>query len=126
VNDLPFSEKDGFAIVHLPDHFGQNDWLAFRSLVNRQFIDNGRIHLIVDCEDNDDLPSIAFGSLTSLSRDFRRINGSLFLVHVSERIRMVLNRTRMDKILPIHGTMTEVFRKGERAGAALPKTAPST
>ena len=25
---------------------------------------------------------------------------------------MVLNRTRMDRILPIHGTMTEVFRKG--------------
>jgi len=124
MNDLPFSEKDGYAIVHLPDHFGQNDWLAFRNLVNRQFIDNGRIHVIVDCEDNDDLPSIAFGSLTSLSRDFRRINGSLFLVHVSERIRMVLSRTRMDKILPIHGTMTEVFRKTDRPAAPAPRPTP--
>lgn len=120
MNDLPFSEKDGYAIVQLPDHFGQNDWLAFRNHINRQFIDQGRIHVIVDCEENDDLPSIAYGSLTSLSRDFRRINGSLFLVHVSERIRMVLNRTHMDKILPIHGTMTEVFRKGDHQGAPRP------
>jgi anti-anti-sigma regulatory factor len=84
MNDLPFSEKDGYCIVHLPDHLCQNDWLAFRNLVNRQFIDHGRIHVIVDCEENDDLPSIAYGSLTSLSRDFHRINGSLYLVHVSE------------------------------------------
>jgi anti-anti-sigma factor len=124
MNDLHFTEKDGYAIVHLPSHYSQNDWLAFRNHVNRQFIDNGRIQLIVDCEDNDDLPSIAFGSLTSLSRDFRRINGSLSLVHVSERIRRVLNRTRMDRILPIHGTMTEVFRKGDQAGAPRPHPAP--
>ncbi len=125
MNDLPFSEQDGYAIVQLPDHFCQNDWLAFRNLVNRQFIDSGRIHVIVDCEENDDLPSIAYGSLTSLSRDFRRIDGSLHLVHVSERIRKVLNRTHMDKILPIHGTMTEVFRSERRSAPQPPLTPPS-
>ena len=110
---------NGQCVIELPGHFDQNDWLGFRDQVNRQFIDSGVQHVIIDCEEAVELPSIAFGSLASLCRDFSRINGSLYLVHVSERNRMVMTRTRMDKLLPIHGTLTEVFRK-----SSAPRTGP--
>jgi anti-anti-sigma factor len=117
--ELTSDEKDGQAIIHLPDQLSQNDWLDFRDQVNRQFIDRGIHHVIIDCERNADMPSIAFGSLTCLSRDFRRINGSLYLVHVSERNRRVLTRTRMDQILPIYGTLTEAFRNPNSSKRAI-------
>lgn len=108
---LVTTEKDGHVVVQLPPGLSQEDWLGFRDHMHRQFMDRGIIDLVIDCESSPELPSIAFGSFTSLSRDLRRSGGSLHLVHVSERIRQVLTRTRMDEYLPIRGTLTEVIRR---------------
>jgi anti-anti-sigma factor len=113
MNELPFSEHDGHVVIQLPNHLDQNDWMSLRDLINRQFVDRGMNRIIVDCEQCANLPSIAFGTFTSLSRDLHRMRGSLHLVHVSERIRVVLTRTRMDGLLAVHGTLTEVIRKRE-------------
>lgn len=113
MRELPYTEDGGHAVIHLPDDLDQNDWLSLRDLIHRQFVDRGMNRLVVDCERCADLPSIAFGTFTSLSRDLRRMQGSLHLVHVSERIRVVLARTRMDGILAVRGTLTEVIRKRE-------------
>jgi anti-anti-sigma factor len=82
-----------------------------RDLIYRQFIDRGITHVVIDCERCLMLPSIAFGTLTSLARDFRRIQGTMQLVHVSTKIRTLLTRTRLDESLPVMGTLTEAIRK---------------
>ncbi len=89
----------------------QNDWLGLRDLIHRQFVDQGLTQLVIDCESSPELPSIAFGTFTSLSRDLHRAGGSLHLVHVSEKVRQVLVRTRMDTLIPVRGTLTEVIRR---------------
>jgi anti-anti-sigma regulatory factor len=120
VTRLDSREEDGFAIVALPADFDQNDWLAFRGRVNRDFIDRGLNRVIVDCSRAQDLPSIAYGSLTSLSRDFLRINGLLLLIQVSRKDRAVLRRTGIDQFLPIYGTMGEALRRQAPAAPAAP------
>jgi len=111
MSPLSSSEKDGRTIIQLPEHLEQNDWMAFRDRVHRQFIDRGITNVIIDCEQAPDLPSIAYGALIGLARDLRRIKGSFALVHVSTKIRTVLTRTRLDLSLPIHGTLTEIIRR---------------
>jgi anti-anti-sigma regulatory factor len=111
VSTLASSERDGYTVVRLPAVFDQNDWLALRGRINRDFIDRGIHRVIIDCQEKGALPSIAYGSLTSLSRDFRSINGMLLLVHVSDKDRLVLSRTGIDQFIPIYATTTEVFRK---------------
>lgn len=112
--DLPFAEKDGFCVIAIPPTLDQNDWLGFRDHIHRQFLDRGILNLVLDCERCAELPSIAFGSFTSLSRDLRRMNGSLDLVHVSEKIRTVMVRTRIGQVIPVNGTLTEVFSRRDR------------
>lgn len=111
MKDLPYTEKDGHIVIEMPATLDQNDWLGMRDLVHRQFVDQGMTRLIIDCESNLELPSIAFGTFTSLSRDLHRSGGSLTLVHVSEKIRQVLIKTRLDNLIPMHGNLTEVIRK---------------
>ena len=111
MNWLGSREAEGYSIVALPADFDQNDWLAFRGRVNRALIDRGINRVIVDCRENHDLPSIAYGSLTTLSRDFRRIDGMLILVHVSSKDRAVLRRTGIDQFIPIYRSMSGVFRR---------------
>ncbi len=109
--DLATRDQNGLTVVLLPPKLNQEDWLVFRSHMVRQFIEQGVVDLVIDCESCPELPSIAFGAFTSLSRDLRRAGGTLHLVHVSERIRQVLTRTRLDEYLPIRGTLTEVIRR---------------
>ena len=108
----PFTatEQDGHVLIQLPDHLNQNDWSELRDHIHRQFIDKGQINLVFDCEHVIDLPSIAFGLFTSLSRDLRRISGSLHLIHLSENSRRVLTRIRLDSLIPVRGSLTEVIR----------------
>lgn len=111
MNDLPSTDRGEQTVVSLPGALDQRDWTALREQMHRQFIARGRTRLVLDCEACPDLPSIAFGSFTCLARDLRRVGGSLQLVHVSEKIRQVLTRTRMDEVLPVAGTLTEVIRR---------------
>lgn len=108
---LQFTEKNGYAVIRLPAFFEENDWLGFKDRIFRQFIDLGMVNLVLDCEDCHDLPSISYGAFTCLSRDLRRIKGSLHLVHVSEKIRQVIIRTRLGDYIPIRGTLTEVVHR---------------
>lgn len=117
MRECAFSEREGHTVVFLPASLDQNDWLGFRDAIHRQFMDRGMTTLVLDCEAFPDLPSIAFGAFTSLARDLRRAGGTLHLVHVSERIRQVLVRTRMDEYLPIRGTLTEVIRRSPKPPA---------
>ncbi len=119
---LPHIEKDGHTIVQLPATLDQNDWLSMRDHIHRQFVDQGKTRLVIDCESCPELPSIAFGTFTSLSRDLHRAGGGLHLVHVSEKIRQVLIKTRLDTLIPMHGTLTEVIRRTAPTSPAEPKT----
>ncbi len=107
---LATTVQDGHIVIQVPANLDQNDWMDLRNHVHRQFIDQGNIHLVFDCELVADLPSIAFGSFTCLSRDIRRIQGSLHLIHVSEPSRRVLNRIHLDTLIPVRGSLTEVIR----------------
>ncbi len=108
MKSLPFTEVGSHAVILLPNMIDQNDWLGLRDLVRRQFIDRGQIQLVIDCEACPDLPSLAYGAFASLSRDLRMAGGSLHLIHVSEKVRNVLTRTRMDVLIPVRGTLSEV------------------
>lgn len=111
MKDLPMAEQEGQMVIRLPADLDQNDWLGFRDRIQRTCLDRGLIQVVIDCEGCDELPSIAFGCFTSLARDLRRVQGTLHLVHVSERIRKVMTRTRMDNLVPIRGTLTEIIRR---------------
>lgn len=60
-----------------------------------------------------ELPRIAFGSFTCLARDVRGSKGTLHLIHISESSRRILNRIRLDALIPIRGSLTEVIRGGK-------------
>ncbi len=107
---LTHSEQDGHILIQIPENLSQNDWIDLRDYAHRQFVDKGHVKLVFDCEQVLDLPSIAFGSFTGLSRDLRRINGSLHLIHVSENSRRVLTRIHLDSLIPVAGSLTEVIR----------------
>ncbi len=107
---LTAQEQDGHLVIEVPANLNQNDWMDLRDHVHRHYIDKGNVHLIFDCERIADLPSIAFGSFTCLSRDIRRIKGSLHLIHVSESSRRVLSRIHLDSLIPVRGSLTEVIR----------------
>lgn len=108
---LPFTEHEGMVVVQIPGCMEQVFWQGFRERIHRQFVDRGMLHLVLDCEECADLPSIAFGVFTCLVRDLRRVGGTVHLVHISERIRLVLVRTRLDECIPVRGTLTEVVRR---------------
>lgn len=117
---LESREEAGHAVVALSADFDQNDWQALRGRINRDLIDRGFNRVIVDCGRANDLPSIAFGCLTGLSRDFRRINGLLLLIRVSRKDRAVLRRTGIDQFIPIYSTVDEVLRRQAPAAPAAP------
>lgn len=109
MTSLPFTDVDGYTLIPLPATLDQNDWLGLRDLVHREFINRGMLKLIIDCETSPNLPSLAFGTFVSLSRDLRMAGGSMHLIHVSEKIRRVMVRTRMDLLIPVRGTLSEVL-----------------
>ena len=124
MREFAFSEEGGHAVIHLPPSQHQNDWFSLRDRIHQQFIDQGRVHLVIDCELAVFLPSIAIGSFTSLARDLRRIHGSLHLIHVSEKMRRILTRIKLDDLIPVRGTLTEIISKNGEAGAAEVPAAP--
>ncbi len=104
-------QEDGFTVITIPESLDQNDWMDLRNFILRTYIDQGQTQLVFDCECVPELPSIAFGSFTCLARDVRRSKGTLHLIHISELSRRILSRIRLDALIPIRGSLSEVIRE---------------
>jgi anti-anti-sigma regulatory factor len=115
MKEFTYTEEGRHAVIQLPSCQQQDEWFSLRDRIHHQFIGRGQVHLVLDCEQAIDLPSIAIGSFTSLARDLRRVQGSLHLIHVSEKTRRILARIKLDELIPVRGTLTEVIRKSGEA-----------
>ena len=106
---IPYTEQEGHTVLSLPAHLAQDDWLGFRDLVHRQFSDRRQLRLVIDCVACPALPSIAYGALTCLAHDLRRVGGSMHLVRVSEMTSRFLSRSRLSAIIQVGGTLAEIL-----------------
>lgn len=110
MNGLPCAVVEDRLVVQLPATMSQLAWLGLRDRLDDRCRAAGA-RVVLDCEACPELPSIAYGAFIALARDLRRSGGGLCLIHVSERIRSVLMRTRLEDLVPVHGTLTEVIRR---------------
>jgi hypothetical protein len=78
--------------------------------VNGQFLDLGRVHLVLNCAACPDLPDFAGESLIGLSLDCHRAGGSFAVMHVSAGTRTSLIEMHVCAVIPVHGTLSEVTR----------------
>ncbi|GDY12011.1 hypothetical protein LBMAG53_08890 [Planctomycetota bacterium] len=101
MSELPFTELNGKVIVSLPRDLERDDWMTLREQIQRQLIDRGLVHVIIDCSSYAMLPSVAYGAFAGLARDLNRVRGSFRLRRVSENILSVLTRTRLDAVMRV-------------------------
>ena len=102
------AEHDGWAVVAIS---GQVDLATAPALKERmlELVTTGHEHLVCDLTATEFLDSTALGALVSVHKRLRLRGGEMRLVCTSPSILKVFDITGLNRVFPIHASVTEAM-----------------
>jgi anti-anti-sigma factor len=73
-------------------------------------LDDGELHLILDCQQVTYMDSAALEMLLTCSRSARRQGGALKLVHLNEVCQDILVATRLEQFVEVYSTLPKALQ----------------
>ena len=89
---LAYIQKDDICIVSLPSQLNQHDYLGLRDYFKREFIQAGKLRIVLDCSELIDPPSIAYGVMCSVNRDLIRNGGKFAIGNIPKETHDIMER----------------------------------
>ena len=74
-------------------------------------IDFGAKRIIIDMEDVHNIDSSGIGVFISVLGTFKKVNGKIGLIKITEPVKKVLELTKLTSFLPIYNTEAEAIEK---------------
>jgi anti-sigma B factor antagonist len=101
------SEKDGIVILSLAGKImGGPEATEINDKIN-QLIDDKKLKVVVDLKNVEWMNSSGLGILIGAVTLLKNNDGTLFLIHVSERIKNLLKITKLNAVFELRETLSE-------------------
>jgi len=100
--------QDGIVAVHLPGRVDVSNTRDFVNAVQKE-LDEAHLKIILDFSATQAIDSTALGAIVQVFKTLRSKDGSLRLCEVGTGVRRVLAITRVDRVFPIHETLSEAL-----------------
>ncbi len=97
----------GVDVYRIPASAGQHEYMSLRDRVRAEAVQGGDARVLLDCRALRDPPSIAFGVFCGITRDARRAGGGCVLVHVSEVMQSIMDRTHIAEQVTVAATVAD-------------------
>jgi anti-anti-sigma factor len=107
MKELQIQDTAGIRVVHLREGLNQTDWLGMRQYFHAKVFGPEVQHVVLDLDSLASLPSLAFGVFVSLAREAQRAGKAFHLIHVAEKVRDIMQRTHIDRLVPIRNSLAE-------------------
>ncbi len=111
MKNLELTQKEDITIVKIDESLSQNDYLSMRDFFKEDVFGKGHRNIVLDCDAVSSLPSIAFGTFCSLSRDAKRLGGQCVLIHVCEAIFGIMKKTHANRIVTVLSSFAEAKKQ---------------
>ena len=105
-SDVTIQEKMGCTWVVLPDAITMNAYAPIETEIDRA-ISEKSAQVVLDLSQTNNLFSSGLGLLIHVSKRVCELNGSIWLVNVSRKIREILEAVRLDTRFPLYATDVE-------------------
>ena len=103
--ELSVETRAGYCVLRLRGELDVFTTARLRSALNRQLVDEGQVHLVVDLTGLTFLDSSGLGTLVRAQRQARGLRGSFAVVCGEGPVLRVMSLTGLTHVLRVHDTL---------------------
>ncbi len=103
-------EKEGVVVIVPEGELDVTNSTAFRNKVVEEFIENGKVNIVIDMSGVGYMDSSALGTVISLYKNCRMNGGSLAIAGLMDTVRRLFSITALDKVVPIYPTVEDAIK----------------
>ena len=102
---LSVEPRDAYCVLRLTGELDVSTTARLRAALNRELVDEGRVHLVVDLTGLTFLDSSGLGTLVRAQRQARGLRGSFAVVCGEGPVLRVMTLTGLTHVLRVHDTL---------------------
>lgn len=104
-------EKDDVVVIIPQGELDVTNSNSFKNDIAKEFIDKGKVNIVLDMSGVSYMDSSALGTIISLYKSCRMSGGSFALAGLVDSVRRLFAITALDKVVPIFNTVDDAIKK---------------
>ena len=104
-------EKENVVIVIPEGEIDVTNSAIFKSKIMEEFIDKGKVNIVLDMSNVGYMDSSALGIIISLYKACRMNGGGFAIAGLVDTVKRLFSMTSLDKVIPIYPTVEDAVKR---------------